>query len=181
MLILADGTEVAPTCGTKRKLTELWPLQENTNDVLPTSPTLQENTSDVLRTSPPLQENTSDVLPMSPPAPVQQDEANGISPVIAQAKKGRGKTSGKWLRQFSKHNGPDAKISVPVHEEMNALCGDDAGKAARLLGMHIIRLCPIRDTPHWQDVNPGTQSAIIQAVLVLANVTSGFVSSLSVV
>ena len=67
----------------------------------------------------------------------------------SQSKNGRGKTNGKWLRLFKKQNGDNMKISVPINEELNALSGNAAGKAARLLGMHIRQHCPIRNTPHW--------------------------------
>ena len=83
-----------------------------------------------------------------------------------EAKKGRGKTSGKWLRLFKKRYG-NVKISVPLNQELNALSGNEAGKVARLLGMHIRQHCPVRNTPHWKNVSPVTQAVIIQAVLVL--------------
>ena len=92
--------------------------------------------------------------------------------VASKTKKGRGKTSGKWLLQYHKHNG-ETKISVPVHEQLNGLCGDNASKVAHILGMHIRQRCPIR-ARHWQDVDPGTQEVIIQAVLVIANVNGVF-------
>ena len=60
-------------------------------------------------------------------------------------------------------------MSVPVHEELNGLCGDNASKAAQCLGMHIRQRCPIRDTRHWQNVDLGTQEVIIQAVLVIVH------------
>ena len=78
----------------------------------------------------------------------------------------RGKASGKWLQLFTKHN-PNVKLPVPVNEDLNALCGEHVSRAAHLLGMHIRQRCPVRNTRHWQDVDPGTQEVIIQAVLVI--------------
>ena len=70
MLILTDGIEVAPTRGTKRKLAELCPLQENTSHVAGMSPPeLVSSTQEATLSQDALVSSTQDAT-RSPLAPV---------------------------------------------------------------------------------------------------------------
>jgi hypothetical protein len=75
------------------------------------------------------------------------------------------KTTGKVLQKLRRAIG-GRRLPVTVVPELNALCGDNAPKVANLLGAMIRKLSPIKNTRHWQDVDPAIQDSIIQAVLV---------------
>ncbi|XP_038986586.1 uncharacterized protein LOC120112091 [Phoenix dactylifera] len=82
----------------------------------------------------------------------------------SSSKRVRGKTVGKGIDKLIAQNGGE-KLSVPVLDEWNALCGINAPKVASLLRVYIRRMCPIKGIPTWRHVDEATQSAIIQSVL----------------
>ncbi|XP_038978342.1 uncharacterized protein LOC113461311 isoform X1 [Phoenix dactylifera] len=82
----------------------------------------------------------------------------------SSSKRVRGKTVGKGIDKLIAQNGGE-KLSVPVLDEWNALCGINAPKVTSLLGVYIRRMCPIKGIPTWRHVDEATQSAIIQSVL----------------
>ncbi|KAH7845904.1 hypothetical protein Vadar_007259 [Vaccinium darrowii] len=85
----------------------------------------------------------------------------------------RGKTLGKGVEKLIAQNG-GKKLSVPVLEEWNSLCGINASKATTLLGVYIRRMSPVKNTPTWWHIDEATQSAIIQSVLDKVNISDDY-------
>lgn len=86
-----------------------------------------------------------------------------IDESTARQRRVRGPTLGKRTRSLIASNGGE-KLHVYVTQEMGALCGKYATKAANELGSHIRRMCPIAGFHHsWKLVPPGLKSAIFQA------------------
>jgi hypothetical protein len=83
------------------------------------------------------------------------------------SKRVRGKTGGKGVDKLIAQNGGE-KLFVPVPSNWKSLGGVNAPKATNLLGVYLRMMCPVKNTPTWWHVDQATQSAVIQAVLVIS-------------